>query len=197
MNFLAHIFLSRDEPKRMLGNFLGDLIRPKELPLLAPRVAEGVRLHRAIDSFTDAHPIVRQAAHRIMPVHHKYAPVIVDIWYDHLLVLHWELVSPEESFPDFRARAYALLDAHFHLIPERLQPRIRAMIAADWLRQYSHTTGLEDTFRRLAPRTSRPELLQGVQVTLEQNLPLLMEEFPLFWADLSSFVKTWEPPVSL
>lgn len=193
MNFLAHIFLSRHDGERMLGNFLGDLIRPKELPGLAPRVAEGVRLHRAIDSFTDTHPLVRRATHRIMPRHRKYSPVIVDIWYDYLLIGHWHEVSPEESFPRFRRRAYGLLDDHFHQIPPRLHERIRAMIAADWLRQYSHSAGLAGTFHRLAQRTSRPELLAGVEQTLDENLPILNEEFPLFWSDLTKFVRTWEP----
>ena len=188
MNFLAHVFLSRHDRELMLGNFLGDLIRPAELPTLDARVQDGVRLHRAIDHFTDQHPLVRAAVARIRPEHGKYAPVVVDVWYDFLLIRHWSLACDDESFSDFRARAYAQLRASLDQVPPRLRDRVRGMIRADWLAVYGTILGLSDTFQRLEKRTSRPELLHAVMRTLDRELPALDAEFPVFWGELVAFV---------
>ena len=192
MNFLAHVFLSRHDRELLLGNFLGDLIRPAELPTLDARVQEGVRLHRAIDRFTDHHPLVRTAVARIRSDHGKYAPVVVDVWFDFLLIRHWSVACPEEAFGAFRRRAYAQLRASLDQVPPRLRDRVRGMIRADWLAVYGTVLGLNDTFQRLEQRTSRPDLLHGVLRTLDRELPTLDAEFPAFWADLVVFVARWE-----
>ena len=172
----------------MLGNFLGDLVHRREIPALDPIVQRGIHLHRAIDRFTDDHPIIRAAVRRIRPEHHKYAPVVVDIWYDFLLARHWQSVCPDESFPAFKRRAYALLNASFHQIPPRLHPRIRSMVAGDWLSTYATPLGMSDVFLRLEKRVSRPDHLHATMRTLDRELPHLDQEFPRFWTDLTVFV---------
>ena len=90
MNHLAHFVLSGDDDDLAIGNFLADFITNRQLPDFTEGVQRGIHLHRAIDAFTDAHPVVKQSTKRLHPFHHKYSPVIVDVYYDFLLAKNWE-----------------------------------------------------------------------------------------------------------
>jgi acyl carrier protein phosphodiesterase len=59
-------------------------------------------LHRAIDTFTDAHPVFRESTKVTFRYHH-YAGVIVDVFYDHFLAKNWNNYSDEnlEEFIEF------------------------------------------------------------------------------------------------
>ncbi len=60
MNFLAHLYLSADDPEIQLGNFIGDFVRGRDLSSrFSPGIVKGISLHREIDEFTDRHPIVK------------------------------------------------------------------------------------------------------------------------------------------
>jgi acyl carrier protein phosphodiesterase len=48
------------------------------------KIQNGITLHRAIDTFTDAHPVFRESTKVTFRYHH-YAGVIVDVFYDHFL----------------------------------------------------------------------------------------------------------------
>ena len=61
MNFLAHIYLSGDNEMIAIGNFIADGIRGKQYKKFQKDIKTGILLHRQIDTFTDAHPIVRQS----------------------------------------------------------------------------------------------------------------------------------------
>ena len=91
MNFLAHIYLSGDDPNIQLGNFIGDFVKGRNLvEQFGHEIAKGIELHRAIDEFTDKHPIVKLSKVRLREKYRHYAPVIVDIFYDHYLAKNWE-----------------------------------------------------------------------------------------------------------
>ncbi|MEY4904537.1 MAG: hypothetical protein RLZZ292_2352, partial [Bacteroidota bacterium] len=107
MNFLAHLFLTQHNEDWMIGNMIADFIRNKDLPFLHEGVREGVMIHRKIDSLTDNHALIRQGTHRMQTHYHKYAPVIVDIYYDYLLANQWERYT-EQSLRDFTTNVYAV-----------------------------------------------------------------------------------------
>ena len=89
MNFLAHIYLSGDNDLIKIGNFMADGIRGKHYEYLPAEVQKGIVLHRAIDTYTDSHPIFRQSTKRLHHRYHHYAGVIVDVFYDHFLAKNW------------------------------------------------------------------------------------------------------------
>src|SRR3954453_2663939 len=109
MNFLAHLYLSGNDPEIMVGNFLGDFVRGRNLlERYKKNIATGIELHRTIDEFTDTHPIVAQSKNRLREKYRHYAAVIVDIFYDHFLAKNWSEYS-SELLPDFADRAYQIL----------------------------------------------------------------------------------------
>src|SRR5690606_40140603 len=89
MNFLAHIYLSFDDNEITIGNFIADIIRGNKYTHLPSRIQKGIILHRAIDTFTDAHPTVRKSTKRLHENYGHYSGVIVDICYDHFLAKNW------------------------------------------------------------------------------------------------------------
>ena len=98
MNYLAHLYLSGNDDELKLGNFIGDSVRGSDLSMYPPRVQDGIILHRGIDRYTDSHHVVMKSKLRLRPKYHKYAPVIVDMFYDHflgacgeiILIQHWK-----------------------------------------------------------------------------------------------------------
>jgi acyl carrier protein phosphodiesterase len=59
MNFLAHIYLSGDNKLVTIGNFVADGVRGNKYKLYPAEIQAGIKLHREIDTFTDAHPVFR------------------------------------------------------------------------------------------------------------------------------------------
>lgn len=187
MNFLAHLYLSGDNPDLLLGNFLGDLVRNRDLPALPVTVQEGIRLHRFIDSFTDQHPMVRLGTTRLRPLHGKYAPVVLDVLYDFVLSQNWDRYH-SEPLDTFRAGVYRQLLERKNLVPPRLQERLELMVADDWLRHYSSEEGLNAVFERMKHRVSRPDLLANATHTFMAHYPVFEAEFHVFFPEIRKLV---------
>lgn len=187
MNFLAHCFLSCDKEELLVGNFMADYLRNREVAQYSPEIQAGITLHRRIDTFTDVHPEVLKGVRRLYPHHRKYAPVVIDIFYDFLLCANWHRYR-SEPLPAFTQRTYGVLQRYLPLMPPRLQQHLPSMIAADWLQSYGTEEGLAYTFERLQHRVSRPEQLTGAVDSLRRDYRLLNEEFNTFFPDVVEFV---------
>lgn len=85
MNYLAHLFLADDTPESLLGNLLGDFMKGVVKEQFSNSIQQGIELHRKIDSYTDSHPVVRNAKHLISLERRRYAGVLLDVFYDHFL----------------------------------------------------------------------------------------------------------------
>jgi acyl carrier protein phosphodiesterase len=100
MNHLAHVLLAGDDEALQLGGMLGDFVRGQPDPALFPApVIRGIRLHRAIDSYTDGHPEVLAAKASLPPPYRRYAGILLDMWFDHLLARdfsHWSAQPLED-----------------------------------------------------------------------------------------------------
>ncbi|MEM9849130.1 MAG: ACP phosphodiesterase [Bacteroidota bacterium] len=188
MNYLAHLFLSCEDEELMLGNFLADFVKNRYREELSPRVLEGIQIHRSIDSFTDRHPIVLQGTRRLYPQHRKYASILIDIFYDYLLVENWHLYS-QEALPVFMERTYSVLRTRLTEIPLPFRAHIHNMIQHEWLLSYTNLEGMADTFERLKRRVSQPRHLEGAVDSLKIHHAALTTEFNLFFPELIAMVQ--------
>lgn len=188
MNYLAHLFLSCDDEDLMIGNFIADSISNRDLPQFSTRIQEGIALHRKIDSYTDQHPIVRQGTARLHPYHHKYASVIIDVYFDFLLVRHWEKYS-EIDLSAWTSNVYAILTNRIEDMPAKLQRNLPHMIADNWLVRYGTREGLDFTFSRIQKRVSKPELFANATQHLISDLPFLDVEFNTFFPEVIAYVE--------
>ena len=138
MNFLAHVFLSGDNPQLMIGNFIADFVKGRSLSdRYSAEIVRGIELHRAIDEFTDQHIVVQRSKDRLRPKYRHYSGVIVDMYYDHFLSKNWADFHPI-SLDDFAQRFYALLKANKSILPEAVQRMMPYMIRGNWFLNYGY-----------------------------------------------------------
>lgn len=188
MNFLAHLYLSCDQEALLVGNFLADYVKNKELDQYPDGIRKGIILHRKIDSYTDNHPEVLKGVRRLYKQHSKYAAVIVDVWYDYLLTHNWARYS-DQSLETFTQSVYQTLNDNLAIMPSKMQGFVPQMIADNWLMGYGQLEGIAYTFKRMRRRLSKPEYLDQVMESMERDLPLLQEEFNTFFPDVIDYVQ--------
>jgi acyl carrier protein phosphodiesterase len=109
MNFLAHAWLSFHEPGLLVGNMIADYVKGKQLLNYSPAVQQGIRLHRAIDSFTDAHPATANARQYFKPAYRLYAGAFADVVYDHFLANDARIFASTDALDAFAQETYAIL----------------------------------------------------------------------------------------
>lgn len=189
MNYLAHAFLSLEDANLLAGNYLADLIHPDDLDGLAPSVMKGVSLHRFIDSYTDEHPAVKSCTRLLHPTVHKYAPVVVDVYFDFLLEKNWEELS-DDSLSRFREWVYEQLTANAE-IPEKYRPRMLRMIESNWLTRSSTYDHLHQSFLYIERKTSFPSNLSKASLALKQDEETFERHFLDFFPELVTEVKQW------
>lgn len=187
MNFLAHLYLSFEQPEILLGNFMADLLGGRrEVAQQPPLIQKGVQLHYAIDAFTDRHPIVQQSKARLRDKYRHYAAVIVDIFYDHLLAKHWEQYS-EQSLPAFCQQTYSHFRQQAKDIPARVRPYVDSMIQHNWLLNYADEEGIRYTFWRTSERSRFNSRLEEAPDDLFAQEAAFTEDFHHFFPLLKDF----------
>ena len=188
MNFLAHIHLSGQDKDLRFGNFIADGIRGKEIHNFPSRVQAGIQLHRAIDNFTDQHPVFRAHCKLLSPDHGHYARVIMDVVYDHLLAQQWTDFHPL-PLADFAQDFYRETELRKEMIPQKMQRLFQLMQEQDWLVEYSRVEGLERILFHMSKRTSFPSNFSKAVAVIEENKPLLFPAFKNFYKELQVHCK--------
>jgi len=191
MNFLAHISLSGDNPKIMVGNFIGDFVKGRNLlEQFEPEIARGIALHRAIDEFTDSHPIVTVSKNRLRPTYRHYSAVIVDMFYDHLLAKNWEQYYTD-FLPDFAERSYHTLEKFHHILPEGVKFMLPYLTKGNWLVNYARMEGIERALTGMARRSKHESKMELAVEDLKKNYADFTQEFSIFYPQLQAFSKNW------
>lgn len=183
MNYLAHLFLAERDDEGLVGSLLGDFVKGRPDPGLAAGVRRGIRLHRAIDTYTDAHPVHRRSRNRIGRQRRRFAGIIVDVCYDHFLSRHWDEYA-EESLQSFARQVYETLRAHEPMLPGRLQTVVPRMIAQDWLCSYGELENVGRALDGISRRLRRENPLIGAVQEVRDNYESLGEDFRCFFPEL-------------
>src|SRR5215813_7769216 len=111
MNHLAHLYLSRNSEKMMVGNFIADAVKGKKYSGYEEEIARGILMHREIDTFTDSHEIVRHSKSFFRDKYGLYASVLIDLFYDHFLGKRWKRYS-EMPLAFFAEYAYHIFEKY-------------------------------------------------------------------------------------
>lgn len=188
MNFLAHIFLSNNDNQITIGNFIADGIRGKRYKKYPIDIQKGILLHRQIDTFTDAHPTVRQSTKRLHENYGHYSGVIVDILYDHFLAKNWAQYS-EVPLPEYIERFYDLLENNFETLPVRIQKMMPHMISDNWLLSYAKIEGIQKVLDGMNRRTKNISGMNRATVELKEFYTEFEDEFTSFFQELRAFSK--------
>lgn len=186
MNFLAHIFLSGSNKEIVIGNFIADPVKGKKYLNFPPGIQKGILLHRAIDSYTDTHTVVRKSTARLYKNYSHYSPVIVDIFYDHFLAANWGDYS-STSLEIFIADFYVLLKDNYAILPKPIQKLLPYMIEQNWLLSYASLEGIKQILYQMNMRTKGRSKMDLAIKDLKENYSLFEEDFRVFFPDLQEY----------
>ena len=186
MNYLAHAYLSFNNPEILAGNMISDFIKGRKKFDYSAGIQQGITLHRAIDTFTDAHPVTKQAKLLFKPAYGLYAGAFMDVVYDHFLALDPTRFS-NESLLDFSLKTYARLQPFENVFPERSKKFFHYMRVQNWLYHYRGEEGIENSFKGLVSRAvflsdHRPALL-----IFKEHYPELNGHYHAFFPQLFAF----------
>lgn len=185
MNYLAHLHLGGQQPEQLLGSLYGDFVKGPLAGRFPLPLEAAIRLHRQIDVFTDSHPLVLASLARFPRERRRYAGIILDVFFDHCLALHWQDYA-DQPLAQFTGRVYQVLGAQPDL-PGRLAQIAPYMAADDWLGSYREFAVLEQVFRGIARRLSRPEGMDGALEVVDALYQPLMDDFRVFYPQLQAF----------
>lgn len=183
MNYLAHLYLAGPDDDHRIGALLGDFMRGQELSSFAGSVQVGVLHHRAVDRFTDSHPVFRQSRDRLAPRFRRFSGVIIDVFYDHFLARGWQRWC-RQSLAEFATDVYTVLETRLADLPPRMQRAVRAMIADDWLSSYAEPKNVARALSGLARRVKRENPLGEAIAELARHEAGLSEDFEAFFPAL-------------
>lgn len=189
MNFLAHLYLA-EGPEGKIGNFIADAVKGKQHNQFPAKIQQGILHHRAIDCFTDTHPVVKISKRRLQHKYGHYKAVIIDILYDHFLAKNWSLYS-NVPLEDFCQNTYKLLQTQQPILPKKTKHLLPYMTEQNWLYNYRTTEGISQILWGMNQRTKGLSQMHLASQDLLKNYREFEEDFTLFFEDLRGFSVTY------
>lgn len=183
MNYLAHAYLSFGNPQILLGNMISDFVKGKKQFDYSPMIQKGIKLHRAIDSFTDTHPATKEMKKIFTPVYRLYAGAFADIVYDYFLANDKKEFETDESLQQFSQNTYTLLEEQLKNAPQIFQQIFPHMKTHNWLYNYQYEWAIGKSFAGMAHRAKYINESDSAFQLFENNIQLMQpcydEFFPL------------------
>ena len=163
MNWLAHALLSEDNIHYQLGNILADPLKGKPWEGANSAVANGIRMHKEIDKFTDTSKHVIDCKN-IIGKSGRLRGIVIDIYFDYLLTKNWDSYSKVE-LNEFLTVLYVRAQKEIMDYPGPIQKHINNIIRFNVLGSYASLAGVEAALKRIDQRLSR--LLLAKESTIE------------------------------
>jgi acyl carrier protein phosphodiesterase len=183
MNYLAHLYLSGNDPHVRIGNFIGDYVKGNSYDKYSPGIRKGILLHRRIDDFTDKHPIVKQSAAKLYDHYGRYSGIITDMFYDHLLAAGWDNYS-KTDLSTFVTDVHKLLIFNYFKLPARVKGFLPFLIKNRGLENYQYISGLRRALTIMSNRSSLPSKTDTAIKILEEHYDEFRTEFNTFFPEV-------------
>ena len=167
----------------MIGNFIADHIRGNNYEKFSKEIQNGIFLHREIDTFTDAHAVVRKSKRRLHERYRHYDGVIIDIFYDYFLAKNWSDYSaiPLNVYTDAINKLFNEISEN---LPIKSQNFIKYMLEYDILFNYSNKEGIAKVLNGMNSRTKGKSQMNLAIQDLQNLEEELQDDFTLFFKDL-------------
>ena len=185
MNFLAHFHLAWPDEDLIAGGLEGDYYKgPLGNDLPAP-LARGVRLHRAIDAYTDAHPRIATLRAELPAQLRRFSGILIDLSFDHFLYKHWADFS-EVPRRDFNKAVYRTLQAREDQLSDSSRRMLARLVQHDILDLYGDWSTVTATAERIGERFRRDNPFIGIEQTLSPYRANLERAFLDFYPELQA-----------
>lgn len=194
VNWLAHVFLSAPNVEFQLGNLLADVVRGPQRDTMSAQFVRGAACHKAIDAFTDSHPIVKRSRARISSEHRRFSGVLVDVFYDYCLARNWQRYSAI-ALEEFTSTFYAGVRSRPIELPADARTMLDRIIQHDLLGSYVRVDGVEHALRRISgylnSRWHKQLALHHSVRDLLAHEAAFTDDFHEFFPTLQAHVASW------
>jgi len=188
MNHFAHLVLSQPTVESTVGNLLGDFARGVDADSLPVAVRAGLINHRAVDRYTDSHPLVLDMKLHFSQRRRRFAGIALDIYFDYLLLTHWELFDKRE-LDELIAEFYRRMAAGQTLMPGEDMRRVtRRMIDYNWFGCYREIDSIAESLDRVAGRIRFANDFDNAIEDLQRNHESIRDGFLEFYPQLREHV---------
>lgn len=187
MNFLAHSYLSFSE-EHLVGNMIADFVKNRDVARLPESIQKGIKLHRAIDTFTDAHPLIHEAKAPFRPLVRLYSGAFVDVAFDYFLA-NDTTENSQREWQEHSQRVYAVLRRYEEFLPEVFKKVLDKMQQDDWLYNYRNEWGIEYSFRNVVNKAQFLDKTTNVFPAFLANKDFLREKYEIFFPEIKSFAQ--------
>jgi acyl carrier protein phosphodiesterase len=188
VNFLAHFHLAWPDAGLVAGGLEGDYIKGPLRGVLPPDLERGIKLHRAIDAYTDGHPLIQQLRRDLPPRLRRYAGILIDLSFDHYLSLHWPNFS-DIPLAHFNNGVYRTLTDHEFALSEGARTMAGRLIEYDVLNLYTEWETVLATAMRIGQRFKHHNPFLDIERELSPAQATLEEAFLNFYPQLQSFCR--------
>ena len=187
MNFLAHSYLSFSE-EQLVGNMIADFVKNRDVARLPESIQKGIKLHRAIDTFTDAHPLIHEAKAPFRPLVRLYSGAFVDVAFDYFLA-NDTAENSQREWQEHSREVYAVLRRYEEFLPEVFKKVLDKMQQDDWLYNYRNEWGIEYSFRNVVNKAQFLDKTTNVFPVFLANKDFLHEKYEIFFPEIKSFAQ--------
>ena len=187
MNFLAHSYLSFSE-EQLVGNMIADFVKNRDVARLPESIQKGIKLHRAIDTFTDAHLLIHEAKAPFRPLVRLYSGAFVDVAFDYFLA-NDTTENSQREWQEHSQRVYAVLRRYEEFLPEVFKKVLDKMQQDDWLYNYRNEWGIEYSFRNVVNKAQFLDKTTNVFPSFLANKDFLREKYEIFFPEIKSFAQ--------
>ncbi|MEZ5573443.1 MAG: ACP phosphodiesterase [Halioglobus sp.] len=190
MNFLAHFHLAWPDEGMIAGGLEGDYFKGPLCGQLPLNLELGVKLHRAIDAYTDTHPLIGQLRSDLPPDLRRYSGILIDLSFDHYLSLHWSnfSVSPLSVF---NRDVYRILNRQKASLSVGARTMLQRLVEYDVLNLYAEWEMVLATAKRIGTRFKRHNPFLELEHSLSPAKASLEEVFLSFYPQVQSFSQEW------
>lgn len=188
MNWLAHLYLSEPDPQFRVGNLLPDLASAAQLAGLPESFQRGIRCHRQIDRFTDAHPRFKSCVSRFPKPYRRYGGILTDVYFDHFLARDWSNYSAV-PLANFIGEVHSDIENCLREVPPEVIPHLRRMRDENWLGSYHTIPGITTILERVSRRLRKPFDLPASVPIFKHHESLFLDDFHVFFPELMAHLQ--------
>lgn len=186
MNYLAHAYLSFNDPAILVGNLISDFVKGKKQFDFPDDVRAGIVLHRAIDTFTDEHSATAAAKSIFRPYYRLYSGAFVDVVYDHFLANDVQQFTGNDLY-NFSQEVYTILDRYVTLFPVPFGLLYPYMKEHNWLYNYRQRLGIRRSFEGVVRRSAYLTESDMAFKLFEDNYQALQQYYDDFFPAIKAF----------
>lgn len=188
MNYLAHLYLSKDNGLSKAGNLMGDFLKPADLSIQPKAVLDGIENHKATDKFTDTHPLILDLRTEFDPTFRRFVPIMLDVSFDHMLAKSWEDYH-ELSLVEFTQRAHQQMAETEQYMPDVMKNRLSGMAEHGWLASYVSTDTVEKTLISISNRIRFKNNLNQAYSEVLNQYDVIEQTFQVFFPALVQHIE--------